>query len=115
MAITTQGSGTQTAVISTEHTLLDIAVAGSFVFEVDANAMASGDTLELRIYKKVLSGGTLRVAYMTSYTGAQSADDIYKISVPFSNDLVEAASCRCTLKQTAGTGRAFPWKVIIHS
>lgn len=77
--------------------------------------MVAGDILELRIYKKVLTGGTLRVAYKVSYSDAQPADDVYKISVPFSNDLVEAASARCTLKQTAGTGRAFPWKVIIHS
>ena len=115
MSVTTYASGTQTASISTEHTLADISTAGTFIFEVDTNAMASGDTLELRVYKKVLSGGTLRVAYMTSYTGAQLTDDIYKISVPFSNDLVEAASARCTLKQTAGTGRAYPWKVISHA
>lgn len=115
MPVTTQGSGTQAATISTEHTLLDIAIAGTFVFEIDPAAMAAGDILELRIYKKILSGGTLRVAYPMRYDGAQPADEMIKCSVPFSNDLVEAASCRVTLKQTAGTGRSYPWKVMLHA
>lgn len=112
MAVTAQGSGTQTAVISTEHTLLDVAVAGSFVFEVDTINMAAGDTLELRIYAIILTAGTRRVAYVKSYTGAQNADDLIKIAVPISNELTDAGALRFTLKQTAGTGRNFPWKVL---
>lgn len=117
MSVTVQGSGTQTAVIGTEHTLLDVAVAGTFVFEVDTATLAAGDVLELRVYKKVLTGGTLRVAYYMRYFDAQPTDDVYKISVPVSNDLVEAASLRFTLKQptNGGTGRAFPWKVMLFA
>lgn len=117
MSVTLQGSGSQTAVIGTEHTLLDIAIAGTFVFEVDTINMAAGDVLELRIYKKALTGGTLRVAYMMRFFDAQATDDVYKISVPVSNDLVEAASVRFTLKQptNGGTGRVFPWKVMLFS
>lgn len=117
MSVTLQGGGTQTAVIATEHTLLDVAIAGTFVFEVDTVNMAAGDVLELRIYKKCLTGGTLRVAYKMSYFDAQPTDDIYKISVPVSNDLVESASLRFTLKQptNGGTGRAYPWKVMLFS
>lgn len=117
MSITLQGSGTQTAVIGTEHTLLDVAIAGTFVLEVDAATLAAGDVLELRIYKKTLSGGTLRVAYMMRYYDAQPTDDAYKISVPVSNDLAEAATVRFTLKQptNGGTGRAYPWKVMLFS
>lgn len=117
MSVTLQGSGTQTAVIGTEHTLLDVAIAGTFVFEVDTANMAAGDVLELRIYKKCLTGGTLRVAYSIRYFDAQATDDVYKVSVPVSNDLVEAASMRFTLKQptNGGTGRAYPWKVMLFS
>lgn len=105
-------SGTQTAVIGTEHTLDDIAVAGTYVSVVDTNAMAAGDVLELRVYVIVLTGGTRRVAYMQRFIDNQPTDDQIKISVPVGNDLTDAGSVRFTLKQTAGTGRAFPWKVL---
>ncbi len=112
MAVTAQGSGTQTATITTEHTLLDVAVAGTFTFHVDLINMASGDTTELRIYQMVLTGGTRRVAYMETFTGVQVADNLIQISVPISNELTDAGALRFTLKQTVGTGRAFPWKVL---
>lgn len=112
MAVSAQGSGTQTATITTEHTLLDIAIAGTFTFHVDTINMASGDTLELRIYQIILTGGTRRVAYKVTYVDVQSSDDLIKISVPISNELTDAGALRFTLKQTAGTGRAFPWKVL---
>jgi hypothetical protein len=115
MAVTAQGTGTQTAVITTEHTLLDVAIAGTFTLHVDKNAMAAGDVLELRIYQIVLTGGTRRVCYKTVYYGAQSADDLIAVSVPISNELTDAGSLRFTLKQTAGTGRAFPWKVLKYA
>lgn len=115
MAVTAQGSGTQTAVIGTEHTLLDVAVAGTFTLHVDLNAMAALDVLELRIYQIVLTGGTRRVCYFKGAYGAQSADDMIVISVPISNELTDAGSIRFTLKQTGGTGRAFPWKVLKYA
>ncbi len=115
MAVTAQGTGTQTAVVGTEHTLLDVAVAGTFTFHVDKIAMAAGDTLELRIYQIVLTGGVRRVAYFQAYSGAQPADDMIAISVPISNELTDAGALRFTLKQTAGTGRAFPYKVLRYA
>ena len=115
MAVTAQSTGTQTATIGTEHTLLDVAIAGTFTLHVDANAMAAGDIVELRVYQIVLTGGTRRVAYFQVYSGAQPADDLIKISVPISNELTDAGSIRFTLKQTAGTGRSFPWKVLKYA
>lgn len=115
MAVTAQSTGTQTATISTEHTLLDVAIAGTFTLHVDKINMAAGDTLELRIYQIVLTGGTRRVAYKQLYYGAQNADDMIAVSVPISNELTDAGSLRFTLKQTAGTGRAFPWKVLKYA
>lgn len=115
MAVTAQGTGTQTAVIGTEHTLLDVAIAGSFTLHVDTNVMAAGDTLELRVYQIVLTGGTRHVAYFDSFSGDQIADDEVKISVPISNELTDAGALRFTLKQTVGTGRAFPWKVLKYA
>ena len=115
MAVTAHASGTQTATISTEHFLTSPNVAGTFTLHVDTNAMAAGDVLELRIYQMVLTGGTQRVAYFQQYIGAQNADDLIKISVPISNELTDTNALRFSLKQTAGTGRAFPWKVLKYA
>lgn len=115
MAVTAQGSGTQTATVTTEHTLLDVAVAGTFTLHVDAVNMADGDALELRIYQIVLTGGTRRVGYYGVWVDAQVADDLIKISVPISNELTDTGSLRFTLKQTLGTSRNFPWKVLKYA
>lgn len=112
MAVTAQATGTQTAVISTEHTLLDVAIAGTFTLHVDMINMAAGDLVELRAYQIILTGGTRRVAYKTSRVDAQSADDMIAIFVPLSNELTDSGSLRFTLKQTLGTGRNFDWKVL---
>jgi hypothetical protein len=115
MAVTAQSTGTQTATIGTEHTLLDVAVAGTFTLHVDKTNMASGDFLELRVYQIVLTGGTRHVVYKTTYIDAQPADDMIAISVPISNELTDAGSLRFTLKQTLGTGRAYAWKVLKYA
>ena len=114
MAVSAAGSGTQTAVISTEHTLQDIAAAGVYTLHVDSVNMASGDVLELRVYQMVLTAGTRRVAYYVQFQDAQATDDLIKISVPIANELTDAGALRFTLKQTAGTGRNFPWKVLSY-
>lgn len=115
MALTLHASGTQTAVVTTEHSLTTAATAGVYEFFVDPAAMLDGDVLELRIKARVLAAGTVRVVYLATYSGAQPVDDMIKVSVPFANDLVEAGAVDFTLKQTFGTGRNFPWKVIRHA
>lgn len=115
MAVTAHASGTQTAVIGTEHFLTSPNVAGTFTLHFDTNAMAAGDILEVRIYQIVLTTGTPRVAYYQTYYDAQSPDDQIKISVPISNELTDTNSLRFSIKQTVGTGRAFPWKVLKYA
>lgn len=115
MAVTAQSSGTQATTVTTEHTLLDVAVAGTFTLHVDTVNMASGDALELRIYQIILTGGTRHVAYYQRYDGAQPTDDRVKISVPISNELTDAGSLRFTLKQTLGSTRNYDWKVLKYA
>lgn len=115
MAVTAYASGTQSATVTTEHFLSSPNVAGAFTLHVDTNAMVAGDVLELRVYQMVLTGGTARVAYFATYQGAQPADDLIKISVPISNELTDTNSLRFSLKQTEGTSRSFPWKVLKYA
>lgn len=115
MAVTAAGSGTQTAVIATEHTLLNISVAGTFTLHVDRTNMQAGDVVELRVYQIVLTGGTREVAYYIKKADAPVVDrDVVTISVPISNELTDSGALRFTLKQTTGTGRAYPWKVLSY-
>ena len=107
MTIASNQSGSQTATISTEHTLGSaITAAGVYVFVCDCTNMVNGDVLELRIYTKCKSGSTERLAYFATYAHAQG--DMIKYSVPVPCD----TSFKATLKQTAGTGRAFEWNLL---
>lgn len=115
MAVTAAGSGTQSATVTTEHTLLDVSAAGTYTLHVDTVNMVAGDGLELRVYQMVLTGGTRRVAYMAAFQGVQPTDDLIKISVPISNELTDSGALRFTLKQTTGTSRNFPYKILMYS
>ena len=115
MAVTAFASGTQTAVIATEHFLADVNQAGVYTCHIDTVNMAAGDVLELRVYQMVLTAGTARITYFGAYSGVQPTDDKIKVSIPISNELTDATSLRFSLKQTFGTGRAYPWKVLKHA
>ena len=118
MTIAAFGTPTsQTASIGTEHFLANVNEAGVYTFHVDMNALAAGDYLELRIYQIVLTGGTARVVYLETFQGGDIAvrEEKIFISVPISNELTDTNSLRFSLKQTLGTGRSFPWKVLKHS
>lgn len=98
--------GTQTATINTEHTLATDTSGKTSVLAVDLGNLAYGDVVELRIYTKVRSGSTERLAYYVSYSHAQGAPNVYSVPVLAMN------SVKATLKQTAGTGRAFDWQLL---
>jgi hypothetical protein len=115
MSVTAFASGTQAASIGTEHFLASVNEAGVYTFHVDRNAMAAGDVLELRVYQMTLTGGTARVVRMFAFFGAALADDQIAVSLPISNELTDGQSLRFSLKQTFGTGRSFPWKVLKHA
>lgn len=106
---TSVGSGTQTCVIGTEHTLYDSTtdVPGSFVAGFNTVNMVNGDEFELRFYSKVLTGDTLAVIGNWSI-GPISPIDEPIVQLP---PLLAAFQVRVTIKQTTGTGRNVPWHV----
>lgn len=99
-------SGTQAATIGVEHTLDTETTLSTYVLIVDCNAMASGDTVELRAKVKTLGGSTERLAYIETLNDVQSSPVFLSVPIP------TAHSVKFTLKQTAGTGRSFDWSVI---
>ena len=102
---TSINDGSQAAAISTEHTLDTITTSGSFVIGIDANAMALGDELVIRVKLKVRAAGTTQLAYEATYAHTQGTPVILSIPIASTNEVV------FTLEQTAGTGRSFPWEI----
>lgn len=108
MAISEHATGSQTAVISTEHTLNSTTpetTDGVFQVFVDVANMVAGDILELRIKEKCRTGDTIRQILVATLAGVQS-DPLW-----VSPSLILMNGWDVTLKQTAGTGRAFPWSI----
>lgn len=98
--------GTQLAVIATEHTLHTNTANKHYAGLISLTNMASGDITEIRAYIVVKSGGAQEVFWEETFHDEQPDDPGYPI--PF-------VSCvygyKLTLKQTAGTGRNYDWRV----
>ncbi len=103
--ITVHSTGTQTAVINTEHTLATVATSGVFVIQLDLSNMVVGDYAEVVVKVRQTSGGAYKQQSYSLYAHAQA--DVIQQSVP----IVAPYGVEFTLKQTAGTGRDFPWLV----
>ena|SRR6266496_1072133 len=102
-----EASGTQTATIGTEHSLATLTGAKVYTLFVDCFNLVDGERVELRVYYTPLSAGTERLMHPVLVIENAQASPI-KQSLPIPSDI----SCRFTLKQVTGTGRAFPWKVL---
>lgn len=110
MAISEAYAGSQTATINTEHVLntsTPETTDGIYQFLVDCANMAAGDILELRLKEKCGAATTQRVAMKATLSGDQNTDDELWVSP----SLILMHGWDFTLKQTAGTGRAFPFSI----
>jgi|SRR5882724_1852346 len=97
-------SGSQTAVIGTEHSLDTPTTVATYVLSVDTVNFVNGDLVELRVYDMV-DGSNYRQVWKAVYQHAQVNNG--KVSPP----IAITTQAKFTLKQTAGTGRVFPWSV----
>lgn len=106
MSWTNSGNGTQTATVGTEHTLDTPATGGTYELAVDCSNLAAGEAVEIRAYRKVLSGGTAKVAWKgtVDYFGAQINPVVLMPPIPM------PYGGKFTLKQLSGTGRNFDWE-----
>ncbi|GAA0969756.1 hypothetical protein GCM10009555_017470 [Acrocarpospora macrocephala] len=109
MSITVIASGTQSATLTTEHDLATDTASHVYVLGVDTGAMALADILEVRVYTKMLSGGTERLAYSATFSHVQGEPQKY------SPPIVANISIRVSLLQSAGTGRSYPWALLALS
>lgn len=98
-------NGTQTATVTTEHTLTTQTGNKFYSAYVDLTNMVSGDTVEIRVSVIVKTAGSHILYFMESYSGAQTNPLIYIPSLP--SDI----SWKLTLKQVSGTSRTFDYRV----
>lgn len=106
MSTAVNTSGSQTATLTTEHTLATITAAGKYVLSVDvANLADASETCTLRIYGKARSGDTERLLESATVNGASIKKLIESPEVYSPHHL------KATLEQNGGTGRAFPWAI----
>lgn len=103
-APTVVNSGTATA-DGTEQTLHSTSTGAHYSATVDLTNLASGDVVEIRVYKKVLTGSTLKQVDIYTFSGTQTSPNFFIpfVSSPFGYKL--------TLKQTSGANRNFEWSV----
>lgn len=106
MALAQVTSGTQTATVTTEHTLATVTSGKTVVLVVDTANMANGDILTLKAKLKTLTGSTARIVYAATFAHVQA--DPVKISLP----VPAVHSVAFTLTQTNGTSRDFDWSVV---
>jgi hypothetical protein len=115
MAVTGLTQGTLTTDAS-EQTLADTSAAATYTLDVDTNDMVDGDTIEIRIYKMVLTSGTRRVCYYAKFDDIQPADDKIKVSVPISTALTDSGAIRFTITGTTTSGTiSLPWAVLKYA
>lgn len=98
-------NGTQTASIGTEHTLTTQTGNKFYTAYIDLTNMTSTDTVEIRVSVIVKAAGSHILYYLGTYSGAQSNPLVYIASLP--SDI----SWKLTLKQTAGTGRTYDYRI----
>ena len=98
---------TQTAVLTTEHASPLPRTPQDAVLLVDAAALVAGETLTLRFKATVLAAGTERLIREAVYAGPLGEPHIQ------SPPVVMPQGGTITLTQTGGTGRAFPWSIVI--
>lgn len=106
MGLQSTASGSQLTVINTEHSLSSKTGLGIYVLAVDLNTMEAGDTVEIRIKTKCIETGTVKVAYTNVYNDVQTEPHKYSVPVPIDQEIV------CTLNQTTGVARTFPWNLL---
>lgn len=87
----------------TEQTVVEMTTLGELEGWIDLANMAGGDTVVIKSYARIKSGGTYRLHASATYTGVQSSPALHVAKLPARHGL------KITLQQTAGTNRDFDY------
>lgn len=104
--VTTPGSSVTTD--GTTQTLFSTTLPGVYVLSIDCINNAGGDTVVLAALAKVrASGSALNVFAPVSVSGAQVEPNIIRRTMA----VVAPQGCSFTIQRTAGSARAYPYRV----
>ena len=109
-AVNTSGTQSGTHSLTAEQTLNTTTpetTDGIYQVFIDCDAMAVGDAVEIRIKEKVGAATTQRTIMAATFAHDPSADDPLWVSPSF----VLLHGWDVTIRQSAGTARAFPFSV----
>jgi hypothetical protein len=105
-AITAGSAGTGTQTAYPEQVLSTSTSNASFVFEADTTNLVNGDLVEFSVYTVTLVSGIYGRMWKASAQHIQV--NPHKQAPPVASD----QSIMFTVRQLAGTARAFPWKAL---
>ena len=115
MALAVVASGTITT-DGTEQTLATSTTGKTYVLVVSLGAASTsggasddhtlGDTIELRLYTKVLSGSAEYIAYEATFGHSQAEKIKYSVPVPAN------ISIKATIKKAGGSNRKYDWSLL---
>lgn len=107
--VSVQSTGSQLAVIATEHTIATITVAGVYQFFVDVSVLTDGvtpDEMKICEYMKGGASGDTERLVKCWYLYGKQVESMF-VSPP----RMSAISIRYTITQITGVGRTFVWGV----
>jgi hypothetical protein len=99
--------GTEYSLTGAGTTLQTQTTDGVYQLFLDLNAVALGDTYEIRCYEKARSADTQRVVQMATVSHAQGADGALYYTEP----IVLMHGWDYSLKRTAGSDRTITWSI----
>ncbi len=106
MVVAQVASGTQAATVGTLHVLHAPTTLGkTFVLYVDCTALTGTDVVEIGVRDKTLSTSALAVVRTETLAGVQAEPVLMTVPLP------SVHGCDFTLRQTAGTGRSYPFSL----
>jgi hypothetical protein len=94
--------GTLTA-DGTEQTVTELTVLGTLEGHIDLSNMASGDTVRIREYIRMKTGGAYQLYDSVDYSGALAQPALHMVKLP------ARYGVRITLQQTAGVNRDYDY------
>lgn len=107
MALVEVTSNDQVCTLDAEHTLASETTDGTYVLLLDTSERTASDTLIVRAYMKVRSGGTSRVVLEQTLSDEPTPEVIFLSDpLPIIHEVV------FTIEQTDGVGRTIPWSVV---
>lgn len=104
---TEDGNGTLSAT-GVEDDIRDSVVEGKLHCFIDLTAMVASDSITVRQYMKIKTGGTYIKYAEETYANVQALPMLYIVTKP------SKWGIKVTLEQTAGTNRDYDWETFIE-